>query len=60
MHRRLPLIRAVLQLALSIALIVGAITGNQVVLLLAAIAVVGLLIWEFEARRRRRSESTGL
>jgi hypothetical protein len=54
MQRRLLVIRGVLQVALSVAVLAGAITGNQVVLLLAAIAVVALIMWEFEARRRRR------
>lgn len=53
MDKRLVPVRAVLQVALSIALLAGAITGNEVVLLLGAMAVVALLLWEFEARRRR-------
>lgn len=54
MQRRMPTIRALLQIVLSVALLVGAIIGNQVLLLLAAMAVVALLVWEAEIRRRRR------
>ncbi len=48
------MIRAFLQVTLSILLLVGAIIGNEVLLLLSAMAVVGLLVWEGELRRRRR------
>ena len=41
-----PSIRAFLQVALSIVVLVGAIIGNQVLLLLSAMAVVALLVWE--------------
>ena len=54
MQRRAILIRSVLQIALSVALLLGAITGNQPLLLGGALAVVALLSWEFELRRRRR------
>jgi hypothetical protein len=46
------MVRAFLLVALSVALLVGAIIGNQVLLLLSAMAVVALLVWEAEVRRR--------
>ena len=42
-------------MTLSILLLVGAIIGNEVLLLLSAMAVVALLVWEAEVRRRRRA-----
>ena len=54
MQRRWPLIRAFLLVTLSVLLLVGAIIGNEVMLLLSAMAVVALLVWEAEARRRGR------
>ena len=55
MQRPWPAIRALLLVALSIALLVGALIGNQVLLLLSAMAVVALLVWEADIRRRRRA-----
>lgn len=52
MQRPWPMVRAFLLVALSVALLVGAIIGNQVLLLLSAMAVVALLVWEAEVRRR--------
>jgi hypothetical protein len=54
-QQRWVVIRGVLLIALSVALLIGAIAGNQVVLLLAVTALVVLLSWEFELRRRRRA-----
>jgi len=54
-QERWPAIRAFLLVALSVALLIGAIIGNEVLLLLSAMAVVALLVWEAEARRRRRA-----
>jgi hypothetical protein len=49
-------IRGFLQVTLSVLLLVGAIIGNDVLLLLlSAMAVVALLVWEAEARWRRRA-----
>ena len=55
MQRRWPVIRGFLQVTLSVLLLIGAIIGNEVLLLLSAMAVVELLVWEAEARRRRRA-----
>ncbi len=49
------IIRAVLQVLLSIAVIVGAVSGSQVLLLAAVLLVLVVLMWEFEVRRRRRA-----
>ncbi len=54
MENRVGIIRAVLQVALSVAVIAAAVTGNQTVLLVAVLVVVGLVMWELEVRRRRR------
>jgi hypothetical protein len=54
MEGTLAKIRAVAQVLLSIAVIAGAITGNQIVLLIAATVLVGLILWEADVRRRRR------
>jgi hypothetical protein len=53
-QRRTILIRSVLQIVMSVALLLGAVTGNQVLVLGGAVVVVALLSWEFELRRRRR------
>ena len=53
MRQRAIVIRSVLQIVMSVALLLGAITGNQVLLLGGAVVVVALLSWEFELRRRR-------
>lgn len=55
MADRERIIRAVLQVALSVAVIIGAVLGSQVLLLLSVMAVVGLIVWEFDARRRPRA-----
>ncbi len=44
-----------LQVLLSVAVIVGAVTGSQALLLIAVLLVLGVLVWEFEVRRGRRS-----
>jgi hypothetical protein len=54
MQRPWPIIRALLQVVLSVVLLVGALIGNQVLLLLAAMAVIALIVWEAEVRRRKR------
>ncbi len=55
MEDRGRIIRAVLQLVLSVAVIVGALTGSQALLLVAVLLVVAVLTWEFDVRRRRRA-----
>jgi hypothetical protein len=55
MGERARVIRAGAQVLFSIVVIVAAITGSQILLLVAVLAVVCLLMWEFELRRRRRA-----
>ena len=47
-------VRAVLQVALGIAVVLGALIGSQVLLLLAVIALVAVILWEVDLRRRPR------
>ena len=54
MKQRGILIRGVLQIAMGVVLLLGAIAGSQLLLLGGAVAVVALVSWEFEVRRRSR------